>query len=77
MGVVGQRIEKEIGQPLPGEMVRRHHTRREDETVGIDAARLGLAAQIVLHARVGVVKPEYAARHSREQPHPDVEEFRC
>jgi len=44
MRVIGQGVEKEIGQPVAGEMLRGRQPRREHETVWIDAPRAGFAA---------------------------------
>ena len=47
MGIVGQGVEKQIGQLMPRQMLVRRQLGCENQPAGIDTARLGLRAQIV------------------------------
>src|ERR1019366_10213761 len=75
MRVIGQGVEKEIGQPVPGEMLGRRLPLRENKASWIDAALDGFAAKVVLDEFVRVQEPKHAPRDSHEKTHPDVEKL--
>src|ERR1700730_18319995 len=76
MRVVGQGIEKEIGQPLAGEMLRGRQPRREHETVWIDAPRVGFVTKIVLDEIVCVQQPKHGSWDRGQETHPNAEKLR-
>ena len=57
MGVIGQRVEKQIRKPVTREMLGVRKRRREDEAFGIDAARRRLGGEIGFRPRVGGEEP--------------------
>jgi hypothetical protein len=51
MCVVRKRVEKQIGQDMPREVVRAGgHWRGEHEPLRIDSLRVGIASQVVMPA---------------------------
>src|SRR5438128_8838616 len=48
--------------------------RREQQALGIDATRRGFTAQILAGGGIARRQPQYRARNSPEQAHPDVEQ---
>jgi hypothetical protein len=73
VGVDVEGVEKQIGMPQPGEMLGMRQRFGEDQPGGIDAPRLGFAAQVRLGPIVRAQQPQDAAFGSRQQSHPDVE----
>ena len=57
MRVVGERIEKKIGELVAGKMVRRRHARREYEPVRLNGAFFRLGAQMDFRRRIARQKP--------------------
>jgi len=76
MRVIGQGVEKEIGQPVTGEMLGRRLPSCENKASRIDPALDGFAAKVVLDEFVRVQEPKHAPRDGREKAHPDSEKLR-
>src|ERR1700722_850341 len=57
MSVVVERVEEEICQPVTGEMLGHGNAFSEDDAVGINAALLGLFAQIAHGPWIGAFQP--------------------
>ena len=72
MGVIGQGVEKQVGQPVPRQMLVRRQSRREDQARRIDAARR--AARRKLPA-AGIASSSHSTLPGTccQQPHPDIE----
>ena len=60
MGVIGLRVEKQIGAAVPCQMIRLGDTRREYQAQGVDATRLRFAPQIFFCPGIAFQQPEYA-----------------
>src|SRR3982074_1757005 len=76
MSIAGKRVQKQIRQPVPREMVRDRQLLREDETRCIDAARRGFLLEIRRRCRIVVQEPKHGAVNLAEQTHPAVEYLR-
>ena len=76
VGVDREGVEKQIGQAMAGKMGVEIEARREHQAVGRDAARLGMAAQVVRRSGIVLQQPQHAALDLAQQTHPDVEHRR-
>ena len=63
--VVRQRVDEEVGQPVPREVRVGREPRREHQALGGDAAPLGLAPQVACRRRIVLEQPQHAARDAR------------
>ena len=75
-GILGQRVEEEVGERVAREMIGRRDARREDEALAAHAAALRFHAQVGARPGAARGKPQDAPGDGREQPHPDVERLR-
>jgi len=74
--LTGKVSREQIGQALAGEMGVELEARREHQAAGGDAARLGMAAEIVRRGGIVMQQPQHAALDPAQQPHPGIEHRR-
>src|SRR5580658_4990453 len=76
MGIIGKRVEKQIGQPMAGQMILQFDARRENNALVVHAAGHSLGEQVLPCFWAILDEPQYAARDPIKKPHPDIE-YRC
>ena len=73
MGVVVERVEKQIGAAVAGEMLAQRQPAGEHQPAAVYAARLRFPAEIGLGALIVQPQPQHAAFDPGKQSHPDIE----
>ena len=76
VGVVGEGVQKEAGEPLPRQMLIYGQRFGKDEPLGIDPTPRGFGAQIFDGPGIVVHKPENAALDAPEDAHPSIKYIR-
>ena len=76
MRVEWQRIEKQVGKAVAGEMLFERDALREHQTSRIDGSRGGLSAKVVLGGGVVAQQPQHTSLDVIEEAHPDFEHRR-
>ena len=75
--VVRKGVQKQVGDPEAGQVLRIRQRRREHQPRGPSGeSRFRLAPQIRRRRRVRIEQPQHASRYAGEQPHPDIEHRR-
>ncbi len=76
--VAGQRVEEQVRESEPREMiVEVGKERREHQATRADALFLSFDHEVAARGVVGLGEPQHAAVDGLEQPHPHREDLRC
>ena len=73
-GVVGQGVEKEVGQGVARQVVVKARALGKHQPLGGDAGLLGAAAQVGAGVFAALDQPQHAVRHGAQQAQPDGED---
>lgn len=76
VGIAWERVQEQIRQPMPTEMLTQGLTRREDQPCGFNAVPHGLVLQSRPDTVVGFVQPEHAVGDGTQDSHPRGENRR-
>src|SRR5262249_44300351 len=76
VGVVRQRIEEQVSQPMPRQVILGLLARRKYQTPWTDTARQPLFPQVLFRRRIVAQQPQHAAVDRLQQPHPYVKHLR-
>src|SRR5260370_11616154 len=77
MGVIGERIEEQVGETEARKViVIGLYVRRKDQSFGRNAPHRSFAFQIVYRARVWIGEPQDASLHRDQDTHPHIEQCR-
>ena len=63
MRVIRVRVEKEVGQPVPGQVLRTRHIWAQTQPFPGHAMRLRLSAQVGRHPAIAFQEPKHAPRY--------------
>ena len=73
MGIVVERVDKDVRMPVPGHVFGMGHLVADDDPGRIDTARGGFLAQVGFRERIGFEHPQDAVLGLVHDPHPDIE----
>ena len=76
VGVVGQGIQKQIGEAMPRQMLLKRHPVGEHQPDRVYPSCGGFSAKIALRQGIIAQQPQHAALDRTQQSHPDVKHRR-